>query len=161
MTKIVLVIIGIMLAAAAAIMTVFFGGDAYQASFLRAEAARLVNEGAQLTYATDFYMRQEGKLPGAGIDNEKAMADLVEKQYLSGAPKGMGLPKSAGEWRFDFDEGMIKSVVGPSSDEDNMMICVEARKQLQIEEPEKVLKCDGSDHPKGRLSFLDPCCIQS
>lgn len=157
MTTIILVIIGILIATAAALMLVFYGGDGYKESEIRAEAGRLVNEGAQMTYAMDFYQQQENEIPGNGTDGAAALADLVEKKYLAHVPKGFA--GTDGNWRIDFGQGVIRSTLGPASETRNKAICVEARRQLDFSgEP---FLCDGSDHPEGKLSQRDPCCIDN
>lgn len=157
MTTIILVIIGVLIAAAAALMLLFYGGDSYRYAEVRAEAGRLVNEGAQITYAFDFYQQQEGSIPGNGSDGTAALNDLVSRDYLANVPKGFG--GLDGDWRIDFTEGMIRSRLGPTSIERNNEVCREARRQLGMT-GDTIYQCDGSDHPGGKLPSREPCCIE-
>lgn len=174
MTTIILVAIGVLIAAVAAIMMIFYGGDAFSDSKQRADAARLVQESAQVEYAFDLYTRQEGQMPGldtAGnpVSGLQAINDLKAKKYLSYAPLGMQDAISNGtfdgNWAIDYNLGVIRSSLGPATingepNEDALGICREARKQLYLPEPEKVYKCDGSDVVGGGgLSSREPCCI--
>ena len=156
MTTIILVVIGVLIAAAAALMLMFYGGDSYKTAEIRAEAGRMVNEGAQITYAVDFYQQQEGEVPGDGTDGVAALNDLIDRKYLSNVPKGFG--GLDGDWRIDYNEGMIRSRLGPASVERNTQICREARRQLGFSGT-TIYQCDGSDHPAGKLPEREPCCI--
>lgn len=177
MTTIILVAIGVLIAAAAAIMMVFYGGDAFTSSEVRANAARLVGEGAQLSYATDLYYRQEGKLPGDGVDGDQAIDDLFEKKYLTHMPLGVRKDGYSAPWKMEYGaDGMIYSRLGLSSDEYAMSVCREARRQLNYKdvipagEPDagklKVYQCDGSDYhdtswaSRGTLPDSEPCCVR-
>jgi len=153
-SNIILVIFGVLIAAAAALMTLYFGGDAFTKYSEEAEAGRLVSEGAQIEAAVELYYRHNGKFPDEG----DPMNELMDKDYLSSMP--LGTEYTTGDWVVDYDEGQIRSTVGSASDDDAISICQTARRQLKMPEPEKVYKCDGSDYPGGRLSSREPCCIR-
>jgi len=155
MTKIILVVIGVLLAAVAALMTTYYGGDVYTKYAVEADAARLVSEGAQIENALEIFYVEKGTLPeeGAAVDR------LIEAKYLSDAPKGNDNP--SGEWFIDYSEGHIRSTVGSIEDPDAMEVCYAARRQLNFPDPETVYQCDGSDAPGGKLSGIDPCCIRT
>lgn len=168
MTTIILVIIGILLAAAGALMMYFYGGDAFNNNELRAEAARLVSEGAQVEYAATLYYHQEGKLPGrlsdGNLSGSQAIDDLLDKKYLSSMPVGSKLVDS-NPWEMIYGtDGMIYTTLGAQSDEAAMNICKEARRQLSLPDPDAVYQCDGSDypgsHPAGTLPDREPCCVR-
>ena len=114
MTTVILLVLGILIAAVAALMMFFYGGDAYNESQAKADAARLVTEGGQLESAVSLYQIQEGKLPGDGVGlDDKAMQDMISKQYLTHRPPGNkdkdGNPRI---WTVDYDMGIIRSTVG-------------------------------------------------
>jgi len=62
-TTIVLVSIGILLASAAALMTTFYGGDAFRSNDAKAQADTLMNAGTNMRTAANVYMVTKGKLP--------------------------------------------------------------------------------------------------
>ncbi|MFZ3481743.1 hypothetical protein [Sphingomonas sp. 3-13AW] len=168
MTTVILLIIGILIAAVAALMMYFWGGDAYNESHVKAEAARLVTEGGQLESAVSLYQIQEGELPGDGVGlDDKAMQDLISKKYLTHRPAGArdkdGTPRV---WTVDYDMGIIRTTVGPAEDGQSVGVCLQARKQLRLaaaSTPSGVYQCDGSDYPgnPGGLPGREPCCIAS
>ncbi len=160
MTTIILVIIGVLLAAAAALMLLFYGSDVFERYSTEAEAARMVSEGAQIESAVELYYRNNDRYPqadGAGSPVET----LISADYLTHAPRGDAGGNAGGQWTIDYDEGQILSRVGNVSDEEAMLICTTARRQVNMPDPENVLQCDGSDSPGGKLSALDPCCIRN
>ena len=154
MSNIILVIMGVLIAGAAAIMTIYYGGDAFSKYKEEAEAGRLVSEGAQIEAAVELYYRNKGRFP----DDGDPMEELRASDYLSHMPKGTDYV--TGDWIVDYDEGHIRATVGPSSDEASMDICRTARRQLKMPNWETVYLCDGSDSPTGKLSSREPCCIR-
>jgi hypothetical protein len=96
-TSIVLVIVGIMLAAAAALMVAYYGGDAYNSANAKAAAATIVNLGENVRNAAELYRMQEGSDP-------PDPAALVSAGYLGSPPDigTLGTPQQA--WR-DVDAG--------------------------------------------------------
>lgn len=155
MTTIILVVVGVLLAAVAALMIVFYGGDVFTRYHQEAEAGRLVNEGAQIEAAVELYYQREMAFP----DGENAIDVLVDEDYLVSIPKGFG--GTNGDWTIDYEEGHIRSTVGSADDDDAISLCVTARRQLKIANPEDVKQCDGSDSENGRLHGLEPCCIRN
>lgn len=92
MTGIILVIVGIVLAAAAALFVVFYGGDAYNAGNARAAASTLVNMGDNVRHAADLYrMQEDGDAPDVGT--------LVSGKYLAQAPDPGSLGRPSATWR--------------------------------------------------------------
>lgn len=168
MTTVILLVLGILIAAVAALMMFFYGGDAYNESAAKADAARLVTEGGQLESAVSLYQIQEGKLPGDGVGlDDKAMRDMISKQYLTHRPPGNkdkdGNPRI---WTVDYDMGIIRSTVGAADDQQAVGVCLQARKQLRLPRASTasgVYKCDGSDFPgsQGSLPGREPCCVAS
>lgn len=63
MTTTILVTIGILLAAAAAMMTTFYGGDAFNGGDAKAKADTLMNAGTNMRMAANLYMVKKGRLP--------------------------------------------------------------------------------------------------
>lgn len=184
MTTIIFVAIGILLAAAAAIFVIFYGGAAFNESSTRSEAARLVTEGQQISYATEMFYRQEERLPGqkadGSLDGTLALQELKTKDYLPIAPVGSHLTNVDG-WKMEYGtDGMIYSKLGSyiastdtsasdsakKTSEAALNVCRQARKQLQFADFNTVYKCDGTDypagryHPEGSLPDREPCCIR-
>jgi len=153
-SNIFLVIMGVLIAGAAAIMTIYYGNDAFSKYKEEAEAGRLVSEGAQIEAAVELYYRNKGQYPEGD-----PLEELKATNYLTHSPRGAEY--ITGEWIVDYDEGHIRATVGPSSDEDAMDICRTARRQLKMPEWETVYQCDGSDSPNGKLSSREPCCIRN
>lgn len=160
MTTIILVILGVLLAAAAALMLLFYGGDVFSKYNTEAEAARLVSEAAQIEAAVELYYRNNDRYPQAD-ENDSPIETLIEADYLTHAPLGDPGGNPDGQWTIDYDEGHILSRAGSASDEDVLLICKTARRQVNMPDPDNVLQCDGSDSPGGKLSSLDPCCIRN
>lgn len=79
MTTIVLVTIGIMLAAASALMLNFYGGDAFNTGDAKAQANTLMNAGTNVRTASNLYMVRNGRLP-------VTPAVLLQSQSLSTMP---------------------------------------------------------------------------
>lgn len=155
MSNVMMIVIGLLIAAAAGLMTVYYGTDVFSKYSDEAEAARLVSEGAQVEAAVELYYRQEGKFP----DANNPVEELISSSYLSHRPKGADY--ITGEWVVDYDEGHIRATVGPSSDEEALEVCRTARRQLKMPDWETVYQCDGSDSPSGTLSSREPCCIRN
>lgn len=177
MTTIILVAIGIVLAGLAAFFVIFYGGDAFGEGATKSEAARLVGEGQQISYATDLFYRQEDRMPGqksdGTLDGALAIQELRDRDYLPIAPVGSKLTNVDG-WKMEYGtDGMIYSKLGASTTEAALNVCRQARKQLEYKDPAldfdadgkiRVFKCDGSDynraHPAGTLPDREPCCIK-
>lgn len=156
MTTTILTIIGILLAAASVLMVNFYGGNAFNSSAERAEAARLVVEGDQIVKAIDSFSAQEGRLPGSntGLTSNAVSTDLMQKKFLSRMPKGY-----TNEWTIDYTNKMVRVDVGAIADEKARGLCVAARKQLKMQNAETVYRCDGSDSPAGVFNTKEPCCV--
>jgi hypothetical protein len=174
MTTVILVIIGILIAAASAFFLIFYGGDAYSESEAKAEAARLVNEGVQIEAAFQAFKAQEDRTPGEGDGVDyTAMKDLVCNKYLTQIPQGaVGGPspsfdcasttipadQSSG-WKIDYNYGIARSVIGTALNDDgspsnSYKICQAARVQRGLTgDP---MRCDNPSIPK-----REPCCIMN
>ena len=181
MTTIILVAIGVLIAAAAALFVIFYGGDAFSDSAVRAEASRLVSEGSQIEHATTLYYQQEGKLPGlrdGKLDDQMALYDLQGKatpndksdDYLSSVPMGTKLTTTA-DWTMKYgDDGMIYSRLGLESDKGAMDVCRQARRSMGFpagaDGSMAVYKCNGADYPDAKWKAAqtlppdEPCCIR-
>lgn len=178
MTTIILVSIGVLIAAVAALFVIFYGGDAFNETDSKAEAARLVGEGVQIQAAYQAFRAQEDRMPGktdTGVDSF-AVKDLMCKKYLDRMPKGLNAKNSVSysdeecadedlvkadgtPWKIDYRYGIARSIVGIAKDEDGndtkaTEICRAARKQMNLEGNPK--RCDAGD-----ISNLEPCCIMS
>lgn len=181
MTTIILVAIGILIAAAAAYFVIFYGGDAYNGGEVKAEAARLVSEGQQISYATDLFYRQEDRMPGqksdGTLDGTLAVQELKDKNYIPISPAGSKLT-NVDNWKMEYGkDGMIYTKIGQVAGADasrdekraydaSIAVCRQARKQLAFKDYDQVYKCDGSDysdaawHGRGTLPDREPCCIR-
>lgn len=174
MTTVILVIIGILIAGAAAIFMIFYGGSAYDGSGDRADAARLVGEGVQIEAAVQAFRAQEDRMPGGGTGvDAKAMKELVCKDYLTHVPQGLNTEQqpqfdcassadpttTASPWKVDYGYGIARSVVGSAYEASGkesraMAICRAARTQLKL--PGNPQRCDAAG-----ISTKEPCCLMS
>lgn len=156
MTTIVLTTIGIILAAAAALMVVWYGGDAFDNSRVEAEAARLITEGAQIERAEGLYRAQEGRRAYVANPTNPLQA-LIDRRYLVKSPLGAN-----GNWKVDYENRMIRADIGAADDTRALNVCRAARKAQDLPQPSQVFRCDGSDyplpHPPGTLPANEPCC---
>jgi hypothetical protein len=181
MTTIILVIIGVLIAAASAMFMIFYGGDAYNASDAKAEAARLVNEGVMIQAAVQTFRAQEDRMPGldgSGVDSvalwDLSCPDANGNRYMNQIPKGVNTappafdcskrPVKASDlkvespWKIDYNYGIARSVVGSAYDGTKeskaFAICRAARKQMNL--PGDPLRCDAEG-----ITNKEPCCIMS
>jgi hypothetical protein len=180
MTTIILVIIGVLIAAASALFMVFYGGSALDGGRQKAEAARLVSEGVQIQAAVQAFRVQEQRMPGndgSGID-AIALWDLAcpnsdGQKYLTQIPKGTAatpptfncgsrpLPTDTIEspWKIDYRYGIARSVIGQAKDANGNEleaygICRAARKSAGLTgDP---VRCADPG-----ISNAEPCCIMS
>ena len=148
-----------MLAAASALMVLWYGGDAFSRSRIDADAARLVNEGAQIEKAEGLYRAHEGRVPSSANASDPIQA-LVDRHYIVHPPIG-----DTGKWVMDYGNGMIRADVGSSEDTRAIDVCRAARRAQRLPDPRQVYRCDGSDypraHPPGTLPAIEPCCSWS
>lgn len=178
MTTIIFVAIGVLLAAAAAIFVIFYGGSAFGEGATKAEAARLVSEGQQISYATDMFYRQEERMPGqkanGTLDGTLAIQELKDRHYIPISPAGARLTNED-TWKMEYGtDGMIYTkigAVGAASEEKSLDVCRQARIQLGYKDRDangdiNVYKCDGTDyldaawHTRNTLPDREPCCIK-
>jgi len=152
-TKIILALVGILLAAAAAIMTVFYGGDVYGNSSVEAEAATLLSQSTQINAAFDLYTVEYGRRPG-NADGSGAMDDLIASQYLSSYPDRVGRDSHDPEWKIDYSMGIARSTVGRADDKTAQRVCERARQSMGLQG--EVKQCNDPT-----ISNIDPCCLMS
>ena len=89
MTTIILSILGILLAAAAALMIVFYGGEAFTEGSVSAHSNTLENAGANVLSASMMYRLENGTLP-------TSLSQLVSGgRYLQEEPDLMGIGSSS------------------------------------------------------------------
>lgn len=175
MTTIILVIVGVLIAALAALFVIFYGGDAFTSSQAKSDAARLVGEGVQIQAAVQAFRAQEDRMPGdgSGVDY-KALRELVCNQYLTHVPVGIDSEKKpsfncasdatlptdqSSPWKIDYNYGIARSVVGLAHGTDGKetqayAVCRAARKQVGLSGDPK--RCDAAD-----ITGVEPCCIMS
>lgn len=156
MTTIVLVTIGIILAAVSALMIVWYGGGAFDEGHIQADAARLLTEGSQIERAVGLYRAHEGRTPDM-VNHDDPLEALIQRRYLADRPSG-----GNGRWFVDYSSGMIRADVGAADDSRALNICRAARRSQGLPNPREVYRCDGSDypfsHPAGSLPANEPCC---
>lgn len=158
MTTIILVILGVLIAAAAVLFMLYYGGDGYTNAYVEAEAARLVGEGQQISSALELHYRQEGFFP-RGTD---PIEELIGSKYLTHRPLGKRDAEEADKWAINYDAGMVRLKLGKTDDDQSMKVCLKARQQLDLPEANTAsgaYRCDGSDSPGGKLSGREPCCV--
>lgn len=182
MTTIILVSVGVLLAAVAALMMFFYGGEAFNGGDVKAEAARLVGEGVQIQAAFQAFRAQEDRTPGTGVGvDARAIKDLLCKEYLDQVPKGLNndnvsyteaecanpsvVKEGSSPWKVDYTRGIARSVVGNAYADDGVTksrayeICQAARREMKLitaANPEP-MSCD----PNSGISNAEPCCIMS
>lgn len=103
MTTIILTIIGILLAAVAALMVIFYGGDAFTSSSTGAHANTLQNAGTNVISAVSLYKAENGSAP--------ATLAALTPSYLKDSPATAGA--ATGAQSFD---GVTYSVAGVSDE---------------------------------------------
>lgn len=104
MTTIILTLVGILLAAAAALMVTWYGGDAYDHGTTRAEAATSLNAVMQIADAVRLKQASDGLVYPAN-----GMQGLVDQGYLASIPQVTdGIP-------YLMDETGCAGCVGPRS----------------------------------------------
>lgn len=84
MTTIILVSLGILLAAVSALMVVFYGGDAFEAGSMNARASELMNAGMNVLAANDLQRAETGVI-GSSIPDLVATKHLDVRPQLAGA----------------------------------------------------------------------------
>lgn len=153
MTKIILVIIGILLAAVAALMTAYYGGDAFTSSYDEAESTTLVNQSVQIDTAFRLFYTDKGRYPG-NTDGTGALNELIESDYLESVPDVPNDRAPERDWRIDYNRGIARSVIGQADNDQSQEVCRKARLKFNLTgDP---LSCDDP-----ALTRMDPCCSMS
>ncbi len=158
MTTTIMTVIGILLAAAAATMVYFYGGDAFYEGKVKAEAARLTSEGSQIERAIDLYESRYGRAPANAGDSDSVMSEIMGKNFLDKSPEGSS---QSSPWVVDYVNKMIRSDLGPEDSADAQKVCRYARRMQKLPNPDMIYQCDGSDYPGGNgfLPKNEICCI--
>ena len=152
MTTIILTIIGILIAAAAVLMLIFYGGDAFNGGAIEAEAATVMNEATQIEGAYALFIAQEGSKPG-NADGTGAVEELESKDYLVDFPKR----ESSGvtnPWKIDYSTGFARTVIGAAGNADAQKVCTNLRAKYNLSGGP--LRCDDP-----LITGRDPCCISA
>jgi len=150
MTKIILVIIGILLAAVAALMTTYYGGDAFTSSYDEAESTTLINQSVQIDTAFRLFYTEKGRFPG-NPDGTGAMNELIDADYLESVPDVPNDRAPQRDWRIDYERGIARSVIGETGNDEAQEVCRKARSKFNLTgDP---LSCDDP-----ALTRMDPCC---
>lgn len=93
MFSLIIALISIALVAALALATLYYGGDSFNQSAAKAQAAKIVNQQQQLLGATDLFISEKGRIPNG-------VAELVSTGFLKTAPvamQGVGSVVAAGD----------------------------------------------------------------
>lgn len=151
MSNIIIGIIGVILFTGLAVAGTVWLGPKFTQSTVDAEAINYLNQKSQISRAIEHYASDRGRLP---VESGRQPVEiLVENGYLRSAPLG-----GESGWVLNSDvSSIITPVAGDSARANN--VCIAARLKANMPDPERVLKCDGSDAPDGRLSSRDPCCL--
>lgn len=98
MFQLIVAVISIALVAALAIASIYYGGQAFQKSALKANVTTLVNAGQQISGAQALY-RTDLSVPALALSS--LLADAGNGTYLSAAPSTNSLVASGGAWALD------------------------------------------------------------
>lgn len=88
MTTIILVVIGIVLAGASALMVVFYGGDAFSSGDVAANAATMMNAGQNVLAANTMYRLGAGR-DSTGVDDLVANHQMTQNPSFGDVGTGM------------------------------------------------------------------------
>ncbi|MFZ3481740.1 hypothetical protein [Sphingomonas sp. 3-13AW] len=121
MTTIILTILGILLAAAAALMVIFYGGDAFNAGSIGAQANTLQNAGTNVISAVQLQRAETGTANSGDLDG------LVTGKFLAEAPsvEGIGLLSK------DISSGVFTIALDPVGDANADAVCARVNKNLK------------------------------
>ena len=86
MTTIILTMIGILLAAAAALMAIFYGGEAFNSGTIGAEANQIQNAGANVAAALQMYKAEQASAPRGLNQLTQTGSDRPNGAYLDELP---------------------------------------------------------------------------
>ena len=151
MTNILIALIAAALFIGLALAGVVYIGPRVIDSRVEAEATNYLYQSSQISKAIQDYASDHGRLP---LDGSRDPIDiLVAEKYMKYAPEG-----GATKWKLDAGAGALITPV-PEDGDRAQKVCVAARVKASMPDPEKVLKCDGSDAPGGKLTPSDPCCL--
>lgn len=120
MFQLIVAVISIALVAALAIASLYYGGQAFQKSSLKANVTTLVNGGQQVAGAQALYRTEHSGLSTTAIN------DLVTGEYLSALPSVPGI--ATGDWSIDASGDLAVVTVG-GTDADKVAVCNEAAAQ--------------------------------
>lgn len=160
MSNVLMGIVGLVLAIGLAIAGALYFGDRFSASWSEAEATRYISEGAQIAQAYELFLINEGRLPDAEADaingwtsSDAKIMQLKNMGYLKDVPLGGNQHGDHTQaWHLDETHGAVLTYIGEN--DQSRRICVRARMQAGMFEPEQIKQCSASD-----LETNDPCCI--
>jgi hypothetical protein len=153
MTTIILVIVGVLIAAVAALFIIFYGGDAFDGGTAEAEANTIVSQATQINAAYTIFRVENGRNPGQS-DGSGALDELVEEDYLDSIPQRPFGAEYDAEWKIDYQKGIARTTLGRADDDRAVAVCEIARKRAGFDGSPK--QCDDAS-----LSGVDPCCVMS
>lgn len=135
MFSLIIVLIAIVLVAAIAVATVYYGGDVFSSGSANAEAATLLAQSAQIASASAAYAAENhGQKP-------TSLGELLDSNYLSSVPMG---------WAGDGAQISAKVIESANACE-----IFNAKQGL-----EGIPQCDGTGTPALPNPLTNPICCQ-
>jgi hypothetical protein len=122
MFQLIVAVISIALVAALAIASIYYGGEAFQKSSLKANVTTLVNGGQQIAGGQALYKTDHSGISATDLDD--LILDADGNQYLTAAPGVSGA--AAGDWSLNTDGSVAVVAVNTAG---TLEICNEAAKQ--------------------------------
>ena len=160
MSNVLLGVIGVILFIGLALAGALLLGERFTDSKNEAEAARYMSEGAQIAQAYELYRLNEGRYPDAPADPDRGLTasdakivQLKDTGYLKDIPLG-GKPSGSNSQTWYIDETRSAALTYIGDDTTSKDICINARKQAGMPDPENVLECTADN-----IANNDPCCL--
>jgi type II secretory pathway pseudopilin PulG len=148
MSNVLIGLIGVILLIGLALAGALFLGDSFGSASQEAQAARLMQEGSQISQAFELYGLDKGEFP-SGTSAQKIQT-LVSTGYLKTQPSGGTTTSGTSTgWVVDNARGAALTTIG--SDAGSQKVCKAARAKLGFSDPIKA--CDAAD-----IAANDPCC---
>ena len=123
MFQLIVAVISIVLVAALAIASIFYGGDAFSKSSEKANVTALVNAGQQIAGAYTLFKTEQAAEPAD-------LNDLVTNKYLAAPPSGGKAAHADGVWELDTSDPnnkVTKIQIKATAITDD--VCIEANRQ--------------------------------
>lgn len=102
MFQLIVAVIAIALVIALTLASIFYGGEAFTRSSLKANVAALVNQAQQISGAHTLYKTDKAQDATAG---DAGVTQLVDEGYLAEVPNAPKIVKDGAEWGLEFNTG--------------------------------------------------------